>query len=89
MDGKNGRPMRTMPSTIEHPFNPKLSITLPTLTGDKWLAAVCALVGRELTEGEQSRVKRCLTHNWSVRATAEDILGRDLTYEEVEARRHW
>lgn len=80
--------MRKMPSVIHDPITGE-GIELPCLVAGDWSAAVVALVGRTLTEQEKARVTQCYNHNWSVRVTAEDILGRSLTAEEVQERKTW
>lgn len=80
--------MREMPSVIHDPITAE-GIDVPALSRDKWYEAVVALVGRHLTDEEMARVAKCAKNNWTVVVTAEDILGRQLTPEEVVARRKW
>lgn len=73
--------MRHMP--IETPDG-----KIPALPADEWARLVAALIGRPTTEVENDRIEKMARHNWTVRVVAEDIVGRDLTEEEVaNARR--
>jgi len=71
--------MRCMPiETVDGP--------IPALLPDKWAELVGALIARPTTKEEKQRIEKMARHNWTARIVAEDILGRDLTTEEVEER---
>ncbi len=59
---------------------------IPALMPDKWADLVEALIARSITTEEKQRIEKMARHNWTARIVAEDILGRDLTTEEVEER---
>ncbi len=82
--------MRTMPRVIAADKDLGTpTFALPAVSGDVWLNGVKALVARDLTPAELDRCERMARHNWSIIVAAEDILGRTITHEEVEARRNW
>lgn len=65
------------------------TFTLPAVSDEVWLNGVKSLVARDLTTAELDRCEKMARHNWSIIVAAEDILGRAISREEVEARRNW
>lgn len=81
--------MRTMPTMMTVINQHGQNAMVPVPIAADWSGSVEALVARKLTAEELAKAERMAKHNWSVRVAAEAILGRDLTYEEVESRRNW
>lgn len=80
--------MRRMPTSVSSvPFTEREWHALDLPVAMHYHRAVLCLVGRELTPAEQERLERMANHQWTVRAAAEDLLGRDLTHDEFEARK--
>ena len=75
--------MRRMPKTIYDDVQGAIEIP----TTPKWDEMVLAFIGRPVTSDESRQIEKMKDHNWTVRVVSEAILGRDLTFEEVEERR--
>jgi len=61
-------------------------VNIPSLPGDDWCALIDRLVGRPLTADELRVRDRMGDANWTARVTAEFLLHRKLTNEEVTER---
>ena len=69
--------MQTMPTIMSD------GVQVPTLPAGEWNRLVLAMIGRPITPEERRKIQRMAGHNWTARVTAEAILNRDLTSQEL------
>lgn len=74
--------MQTMPTQTTPTYDIP-SVEIPAIPMTEWNTLVRAWIGRPVTPQEEQRIEQMARHNWTARVVAEDILGRDLTTEEV------